>query len=308
MFLCGCGKASFSLPYSEAVFLQNFRYASEDTRGKAEGFSEDICVVTGDVPREGVEITNAGAAALFDVKNKEVLYALSPHEKMYPASLTKIMTALVALENGSLDQVLTATDAVKITEAGAAVLGLKPGDSMTLDQALHILLISSNNDVALLIAEGIGGSVEEFLQMMNDRAKELGATNTHFMNPHGLTDLKHYTTAYDMYLIFNEALKYDTFSQIISMSSYQTSYSDKNGKQISFEGNTTNRFFRGQFTAPSNVTVLGGKTGTTNAAGHCLILHCKDNKGNSYISVVMRCVNSDILYAEMIELLEEINN
>ncbi len=308
LLLAGCGKNSFSLPYSSSSFM-NSRYSAEEAAGgRAEGFAEDLCVVTGDVLRDGVNIENAGAAGLFDVKNAETLYAKSVHKQLYPASMTKVMTALVALENGSLDQVLTVSDAVKITTPGAAVAGLKTGDTMTLDQALHIMMLSSANDVALLIADCIGGGVDNFLQMMNDRAKELGATHTHFMNPNGLPDTEHYTTAYDMYVIFNEALKYDTFSQILNMSSYQTSYHDKNGKEISYSVQSTNRYLTGQAQAPANVTVLGGKTGTTNAAGHCLILHCKDTKGNSYIAVVMQCIDGDTLYAEMTELLEEINN
>ena len=188
------------------------------------------------------------------------------------------------------------------------MLKLKTGDTMTLDQALHILLLASSNDVALLIADNIGGSVEHFMEMMNEKARELGATNTHFSNPHGLTDPDHYTTAYDMYLIFNQAIKYDTFNQIINMSSYQTTYFDKNGKEIPYSCGTTNRYLRGQTNPPENITVLGGKTGTTNAAGHCLILHSKDIRGNSYISIVMRCLDSDTLYAEMTDLLNEINN
>ena len=307
LILSGCGKASYDLPYSGSSSMDN-RYAPAGlTAGRADGFAEGLCVVSGDVPRDGISIENASAAALFDLKNAETLYAKSAHEMMYPASLTKIMTALVALENGSPDQVLTATDAVKITVAGASVCGLKAGDTMTLDQALHIMMVSSANDVALLIADCIGGSVEHFLEMMNERAKEIGATNTHFTNPHGLTEPEHYTTAYDMYLIFNEALKYDTFSQILNMSSYQTVYHDSNGKDITFNSQSTNRFFTGQAKAPANVTVLGGKTGSTKAAGYCLILHCKDTKGNSYISVLMHCSDSDSLYAEMTKLLDVIN-
>ena len=123
---------------------------------------------------------------------------------MYPASLTKVMTALVALQNASPDTVLTATDSVKITESGAQLCGLKAGDTMTLDQALHILLMYSANDAAMLIAENIGGSVDHFVEMMNEEAQRLGATNTSFANPHGLSDDNHYTSAYDLYLIFNE--------------------------------------------------------------------------------------------------------
>ncbi|MBO7340642.1 MAG: D-alanyl-D-alanine carboxypeptidase [Lachnospiraceae bacterium] len=307
-FLTGCGKTSYELAYSAGGVFAPTRYGVEVSRSRAVSFASSLCVAEGDVIPPDMEEINAGAAGLFDLKNKEVLYAKGVHEKMYPASLTKVMTAIVALENGSLDQVLEATDKVKITESGAATAKLKAGDSMTLDQALHILLLASANDVANLIAEGVGGSIENFIAMMNEKAAELGATNTHFTNAHGLTDVDHYTTAYDMYLIFNEAIKYDVFNQIINMNSYQTTYYDRAANPIQFNSSTTNRFFKGQVTPPENVTILGGKTGTTNAAGHCLILHVKDNKGNSYIAVVMRCLNSDVLYAEMVNLLEEINN
>ena len=101
---------------------------------------------------------------------------------------------------------------------------------MTLDQALHILLMYSANDVAMLIAENVGGTTERFIEMMNEEAKRLGATNTQFMNPHGLTQDGHYTTAYDLYLIFNEAVQYEAFSEIINMTNYQTTYYDKDGK------------------------------------------------------------------------------
>ena len=304
----GCGKVPYDLPYSADGIFAPAKYATEVTKATTPAFAANLCVVEGDVAPSSADLESAGAAALFDLKNKEVLCAKNVHEKMYPASLTKVMTAIIAIENSSLDQVLTATDNITITESGAATAKLKAGDVMTMDQALHILLLASANDVANLIAENVAGSIDGFIQMMNEKAAALGATNTHFTNAHGLTDLDHYTTAYDMYLIFNEAIKLDVFNQIINLNSYQTTYYDKSGKAIQFSSSTTNRFFKGQFNAPENITILGGKTGTTNAAGHCLILHCKDVRGNSYVSIVMRCLNSDILYAEMIDLLEEIHN
>ena len=109
-------------------------------------------------------------------------------------------------------------------ESGAVVCGLAEGDQLTLNQALHALLIKSANDAAVAIAEHIGGSVEGFADMMNEEAQAIGATNSHFVNPHGLNAENHYVTAYDMYLIFNEALKYDTVNEIISMTSYDTVY------------------------------------------------------------------------------------
>lgn len=144
---------------------------------------------------------------------------------------------------------------------------------MTLDQALHILLMYSANDVAVLIAEGVSkGSVEDFVALMNQEAQEIGATNCNFLNPNGLTEEGHYVTAYDLYLIFQEALKYDLFNEIIQMNSYNTVYMDANGAEKSVEVETSNLYLRGGYDMPANVTVVGGKTGTTNAAGHCLIL------------------------------------
>lgn len=316
VFLCGslllgmtgCGKLTYDLPYNSNAGLSGFNVVAGESTGTAEPFAADLCVVTGNLTDdERVDMSEATAAVLFDLNNTEVLYSKGAHERLHPASLTKVMTALVALQNGSLDQVLTATNAVNITESGAQLCGLKSGDTMTLSQALHILLMYSANDVAMMIAENIGGSVDNFITMMNDEAARLGATNTHFVNPHGLTAEEHYTTAYDLYLIFNEALKYETFNEIIHMTSYQTTYYDKDGKtkELSFE--TTNRFLRGHFQAPANVTVIGGKTGTTNAAGHCLMLFSKDTSGAPYISVILRSSSSDTLYAEMIDLLDEIN-
>ena len=146
------------------------------------------------------------------------------------------------------------------------------------------------------------------MEMRNEEAKRLGATNTQFMNPHGLTQDGHYTTAYDLYLIFNEATKYEAFNEIIHMTNYQTTYYDKDGKakELSFE--TSNLFLRGNYQSPENVTVIGGKTGTTNAAGHCLILLSKDTNGAPYISVILRSEARDVLYTEMTDLLDEINN
>ena len=217
------------------------------------------------------------------------------------------MTALVALKYGQLNQTLTASDVVNITEPGAVLCGLATGDTMTLDQALRILLVYSSNDVAMLIAENVGGSVERFVEMMNEEAARLGATNTHFMNPHGLTESEHYTTVYDLYLIFNEAVKNDTFNEIIHMSSYQTVFYDRDGREKAFDRQNSNQYLRGERQAPANVTVIGGKTGTTNAAGYCLMLLSRDENGRPYISIVLRAEGVEELYGEMTDLLDEIH-
>lgn len=307
-FLCGCGGIKYDFAYDPDYKVSSFQVTKTSENLETSSFAQNLCIVSADVSANDLNLENAGAACLFDLGSSDVLYSKNAHERLNPASLTKIMTALAAVKYGSMDQVLTATNNVNITESGAQLCGLKAGDSMTLDQALHILLMYSANDVAMLIAENIGGSVEGFLEMMNTEAVRLGATNTHFANPHGLTQDNHYTTAYDLYLIFNEALKYESITQIMHMSAYETVYTDKDGKSKELSVKTTNRYLRGDFNPPENITVIGGKTGTTNAAGACLILLTKDTSGNSYVSVILRDPTSDDLYLDMTSLLREINN
>lgn len=305
----GCGKGAYDMPYDPDAAVSGFNVISRQNSKAAHTFAEELCVVTENVTDdETVDMTQAEAAILFGLSDCEVLYAKNAHERLHPASLTKVMTALVALKYGSIDQVLKATNTVTITETGATLCGLKPGDSMTLNQALYVLLLQSANDAAMLIAENVGGSVEHFIELMNQEALELGATNTHFMNPHGLTQEEHYTTAYDLYLIFNEALKYEKFNEIIQTSSYEATYSDSAGAVKTLSIQTSNLFLRGNYKAPDNITVIGGKTGTTNAAKSCLMVLSRDAGGSPYISVILKAETRDLVYEKMIDLLEEIQN
>lgn len=295
------------MSYQSSPDVSVFDVVSKHRTDYATSFASDLCVVSGDVT-EGVEanLEKASSAVLFQLNENNAIYAKNPHEVLNPASLTKMMTALVALKYGNQNQILTASNVINITEKGAQLCGLKVGDTMTMDQALRILLIYSANDVAMMIAENVGGSVERFVELMNEEARQIGATNSHFSNPHGLTATDHYTTVYDLYLIFNESLKYETINEIIRMTGYQTVYFDKNGKEKTFDKQTTNLFVRGDYNAPAAVTVIGGKTGTTAAAGHCLMLLARNVSGEPYISIVMGEPTSEDLYRDMIGLLGEI--
>ena len=306
---CGCGSSSYTFPYDTEYQVSSYQIVNTVNASQATPFAADLCIVEGDLTDdENVDMSNAEAALLCDLNNEAVLYAKNAYERLHPASLTKVMTAIVAIKYGSMDQMLTATNSVIITETGAQLCGLKPGDSMTLSQALNILLMYSANDAAMLIAEGVGGDVDHFVELMNEEALAIGATNTHFANPHGLTQDEHYTTAYDLYLIFNEAIKYETFREIIQMTTYSTTYTDANGRSKELSFHTLNQYLNGNKTQPDNITVLGGKTGTTKAAGNCLILLTKDTGGNLYISVILRATSRDDLYTQMTDLLNEIGN
>lgn len=301
--LTGCGSSNYAMPYDTYSANSSFTVLSADQAGRAETFATDLCIANENISESAVDMSQAEAAGLFSLADKQTLYAKNIHKVLYPASLTKVMTALVALKSGNREDVLTASPNVKITESGATLSGLKAGDKMTLDQALRILLLQSANDVAVMIAEQYGGSVEHFCEMMNEEAASIGATNCHFANPHGLTDEEHFVTAYDMYLIFNEACKYELFKEIIGMTTYSTVYYNANGGEISYEKPSTNWYFNGEATAPTGITVRGGKTGTTTAAGNCLILLSNDISGKSYISIVLKAPERGIMYTEMTELL-----
>ena len=304
--LVGCSDTSYDVPYEINSTNSGFNVVHQKN-DVTDMFAEDLCVSTKDISDSQIANTSdSGAAILYDVNNAEIIYSENAHARLSPASLTKVLTALVALKHATPDTVLTASANLYIDEPGAQLCGIKPGDSMTLNQALYIALINSANDAALLIAENVGGTVENFVAMMNEEAKALGATNSNFVNPHGLTEEGQYTTGYDMYLILNEAVKYEKFMEIIPNASYETTYYDSKGKPKELSVKSTNKYVNGDLKAPDNVTVIGGKTGTTNAAGHCLMLLSKDKNGAPYISIVLKASSRDSLYAQMTDLLEEI--
>lgn len=273
---------------------------------RASSFSEDLCVVTGKEDGSSLNLT-AKAAASFNAESKEVDYAQNVFERMYPASITKIMTALVTLKNCDLDEMVTIGQECLDIETGSSICMIEPGDQLTIEQLLYGLLLNSGNDAAMSLAVYVGGSVDGFVEMMNQEAAELGATGTHFMNPHGLQDENHYTTAYDIYLMFREALKYDVFQEIISESEYYCVFIRDNDK-YGIMWQSTNYYHINEATPPSDVVVVGGKTGTTDEAGCCLCLLSKDKYGDPHISIVLGTDTKETLYAEMNKLLSKINN
>lgn len=306
---CGCSSPNITVPFNINSDISAFSIIPHNDDIKLDSFASHLCVGNVNITKNtSVNMTEATSAALFDVNSSNIIYSKNMHERLAPASLTKILTAVVALEYGNLDDIITVTKDVNISESGATLCGLKEGDTLTLNQALHALLIQSANDAANAIAIHLGGSIEGFSSLMNKKAIELGATNSHFVNPHGLSDDTHYSTAYDLYLIFNEAIQYELFREIIHMENYSTIYQDSNGNEKEMEFKTTNMFLRGNYNSPNKVTVIGGKTGTTNAAGNCLILLSKDTAGNPYISVILRSKERQLMYEQMIDLLEEIYN
>ena len=271
----------------------------------SDAFASDLCVVTDEASYDPDFVTSQ-AAALFDMDDREVLYSKDVFERMYPASITKIMTALVAIKEGDLKSRVLVTDDAVITEPGATLCGIEPGDTLTLEQLLYGLMLPSGNDAGAAIAVHIAGSIEAFSDMMNKEAVRLGATGTHFVNPHGLNDPDHYTTAYDLYLIFNEALKYPVFRQIVGTTAYTANYHNKNSEPVSKTWKGSNWFMTGERETPDGLKVFGGKTGTTKAAGYCLIMASRDDSDKEYISVVLKADSRPHLYDNMTNIISKI--
>ena len=304
VLLSGCSGSSLEEPYSFADRSGNMG-VSEGSASLAPLFASALCVVDGETKDAGTELT-AEAGALFNITDGTVLYSKNVFEELYPASITKVMTAILAIEEGELSDEVTVTQDAVITEAGASLAGIKPGDTLTMEQLLYGLMIPSGNDAANAIAVHMSGSLESFAERMNEKARELGATHTHFKNPNGLTDPEHYTTAYDLYLIFNECIKHDDFVKIIMEKSHTAKITGNDGTVRSITWEPTNFYATGDAKKPDNVTVIGGKTGTTQLAGNCLILLTKDKNDHPYISIVMKADTKPLLYKDMTAIVEAI--
>ncbi|MGN1267199.1 MAG: D-alanyl-D-alanine carboxypeptidase family protein [Dorea sp.] len=282
-------------------------FTSSFYRGKT--YASDLCVVSDNIDTEGAPGTDElKSAGLFNLCDAQTEYAYNVHEKLYPASTTKIMTALLAIKSNDLSEIVTVgpnadSDNFAYDEA---TCGIHEGDQITLEDLLYGLLLYSGNDTAVAIAEHVGGTVEVFAEMMNAQAAELMATNTHFVNPSGLFDESHYTTAYDLYLIFNECIKHEEFVEIIGSSSYTAQITGKDGTTRTLDLEPTNYYAVGKAEKPENITIVGGKTGTLQAAGNCLILLEKDKNDEPYISIIMGADTKDILYRDMTTLIKVI--
>ncbi len=229
-------------------------------------------------------------AVLVDANYGEVLYDMNAYDKAYPASITKVMTALLvmeALESGQLtqDTLVTVSElAARKTFPDESTANLKAGEELTVEELLYCLLLPSANDAAKALAEAVDGSMEEFVAHMNRKAGELGCQGTHFANPHGLHNEDHYTTAYDISLFMTAALKYDLFRTIIGTASHTVPATNLSGERLYY--NTNGLISNLHYMGYVYDKCIGGKTGTTDEAGRCLVAAAEDGD-TLLISVVL---------------------
>lgn len=234
----------------------------------------------------------AKAAVLVDADAGRIIFGQNEQEREYPASITKVMTALLTLEavdagKLSLDQPITASAVVNDQDPEGSSAGIEEGEVLTVEQLLYCLLLVSANEAADILAETVSGSREAFVELMNQRAQELGCQNTHFANTTGLTQSGHYSSAWDIYLITREAMKHDDFMTIVNTKAYTvpaTNMTDTERELHSTNALISNWRMTGYLYSGAQ----GIKTGTTDAAGHCLVSSAARGS-RTLVSVVLGC-------------------
>lgn len=242
----------------------------------------------------------APSAILIDAKSGKVLYEKNADERHYPASTTKVMTGLLAVEYGKYDKVVTVGVNPSLVKRGSSQIYLVPGEQLTEEQLLYALMLESANDAAIAIAEHISGSVEEFAKLMNKKAKELGATNTNFVNPNGLHDKNHYTTARDLALIAKYAMTLPKFRDIVNTVNYTIPKTNKQEERNYITN--SNKLIWKVYDKYRYEYATGIKTGYTTEAKNCLVGGAK--KGDvELISVVMAADGANV-YTDTIAMFE----
>lgn len=216
---------------------------------------------------------SAGAAILIDSSSQRILYSKNETEKMYPASTTKILTAILTIENCNLDDIVTVPyEAISSIPSGYSVAALQAGEQLTVEQLLQVMMVYSANDAANVLAYHICGSIDAFANLMNNKVSELGLTNTHFTNPSGMHDNNHYTTAYDLSIIMKYCMQNSIFRNLSSLKYCRIPATNKYDERVF---NTTNELLKyDNREVASNYYykyAIAGKTGYTTQAKNCLV-------------------------------------
>ena len=287
-------------PLPQAFAVEDDTDASSSDSADSTDTADKTAVTTADsdptvtAAAANAPALDATAALLVSPESDMVLYEKNADEKRYPASTTKIMTALLTLENVSdLSAVVTAeaSDFENVT-ADSSNAGIKVGEQVTVKDLLYALMLPSANEAAYMLARHVGGSWEQFVDMMNERAAELGCTGTHFCNPCGLHEDDHYTTAHDLYLIAKEAMKDATFRDIVSTVQHRMAKTNLHEERIIL---TTNQLIFSSFQPWSYANCLGIKTGHTSQAGNCFVGYAEYGDAKLF-SVVLGCSSSSKEY------------
>lgn len=239
----------------------------------------------------------AQSAIVVEANTGVILYSKNIHEKLYPASTTKILTALIAAENSTLDEMVTfSTDAVFSIERGSSNMGIDVGESLPMEECLYGILLVSANEVSNAVAEHVGGSMDEFARLMNEKARELGCLDSHFANAHGLHNDDHYTSAYDLSVIARKFFQNELLTKISGTPTHHFEATET--QPDDFILSTHNKLVTHEY---SYEGLIGGKTGYTNTARQTLVT-CAERNGMKLICVVMKD-ESPYQFTDTIDLL-----
>lgn len=311
LLLCSCGrKPEKAFSEDQSVMRLSSVSLHSGAEHNTEAFASKLAIPVDQSYNDQSMDTDSFILVEKDGKESDRAVAFrNPYKRVYPASITKLMTALVCVNNvEDLDQEFVISPSSSIKVSGSSTAFLQVGESLKIRDLLYGTLLPSGNDAAVAVAEASFGSVDSFVEKMNEEAIRLGALSTHFTNPHGLPDESHYTSAYDIYLIMRAAMENEDLREILGTKEYQVVYKDRNGVKKSQVWKATNLYSTGEKELPSGLTIQGAKTGTTKDAGYCLALDTeKSDSPYSYISVVMKGENKDNLYENMTNLLAKIS-
>lgn len=307
VFISGCGiNVSEQLPedaYNAYSYSGSYTVEEEILASK-DFFSKDLCVTnTINFGTDETDSQVAQGAGAFNVTTQEVLYSQNIFTRLYPASTTKILTAYIILRDCALNEIVTVSASAVDQASDSSICYLKKGDNITVNDLLYGMMLQSGNDAAEALAEHHSGSVEEFAKVMTETAHDLGATKSNFVNPSGLPHEEHYTTVYDMYLIMNAAIENPKFVEIINSKKKSVLYTAENGSVVEKTYTNSNRYFTGGAVVPETFEIVGGKTGTTGAAGYCLVLYSKNERNEDIISIVFKADGRHNLYLLMNQIL-----
>ncbi|MCM3760968.1 stalk domain-containing protein [Alkalihalobacillus oceani] len=285
------------LPVEDVASILGLSLSQEGTDLHLDGAPTVISSATLDValPKDATIATEqlrinpgigAQAGVMLEDEAEQPVFSKNANQRLYPSSTLKIMTALLAIERGQLNDLVTVGPRAAAVPRDSSKAGLVPGDRLTLEQLLYALMLPSGNDAAVAIAEHIAGSEQQFVQLMNARARELGLTGTNFVNSHGYHHPNQYTTASDLALLAKEAASHPVFMKIVGAPSYYASYRGPNGAAKAKTWRNTNSLIRSDspyFTA----TVTGGKTGYTSVSRYNLVSFASSND-HDYVTVLLR--------------------
>ena len=282
----------FSIIIIVIIIMQNMaiNIYADDEIDEAENIEEILETAVDIDETENIPKLNSREAVVIDRKSKRVIYGKSENKRVAMASTTKIMTAIVVIENANLEDEITVS--AKAAGIGGSRLGLKKNDKISVRNLLYGLMLCSGNDAAIALAEYVGGSVEKFSEKMNEKAKELKLQNTQFVTPHGLDNPEHYTTAYELAIIADYAMNNEIFAKIVGTKDATVMINgySKNIKNT----NELLGYLQG---------VKGVKTGFTNNAGRCLVT-CTNRNGFEIIAVVLGADTKKFRTEDSIKLIE----